>query len=302
MGFKIKKILISVLFFPHNQYVFFFTVDNINNYIGEQYVRSGKTAPYSDNRIMVYGQIGTDAIIYENKHTDKPFLDTLLCVGTGFTARTQYPQYENFWEPHNIYANSLYINEPGLYTLTTTAPHCTFTNQYQVRLAEEEVLTIQQNDTTICTQAPITIQTIIKGPVSNLRWNNGTTGTELNNIGQSGTYHITGDGYCGTLSDTIHIIAEDCSCKPFVPTGFTPNGDGLNDRLFTYIDCENRYYQFKVFNRWGQIVFQSQQPDSYWDGSYKGKPAELGVYHYYMEFRDKLNKKQSFKGEVHLIR
>src|SRR5690606_32111525 len=186
--------------------------------------------------------------------------------------------------------------------LTTTAPHCTFTQQYQVAAAEEEALQIIQQDTLICAQLPITLQGQIKGPITNILWNTGATSLDLPDIIAAGNYFLTGTGLCGTYSDSVQIMVEDWSCKPFVANGFTSNGDGLNDRLYTYLSCEYFHYQFRVYNRWGACVFSSQQANDYWDGTINGKAADVGVYFYYMEFLNKLNKKQTFKGEVHLIR
>ena len=80
----------------------------------------------------------------------------------------------------------------------------------------------------------------------------------------------TGAG-CET-SSSIHINVLDNCDDIFFPTGFTPNGDLLNDKfgplgnLFLV-----KKYSLKVFNRYGEIVFTSSNPYEKWDGSYRGK-------------------------------
>ena len=58
-----------------------------------------------------------------------------------------------------------------------------------------------------------------------------------------------------------------------VPQAFTPNNDGHNDKLFVYTVNIKELKYFKVFNRWGQLVFQTNSTTVGWDGMFNGKPA-----------------------------
>ena len=65
----------------------------------------------------------------------------------------------------------------------------------------------------------------------------------------------------------------------YLPTSFTPNGDGLNDEFRAYgegIDLEN--FTMYIFNRWGELMFQTENIGNGWDGTYKGKIVEAGTY------------------------
>lgn len=88
----------------------------------------------------------------------------------------------------------------------------------------------------------------------------------------------------------------------FVPTAFSPNGDGLNDVLkpisVGYRDLEN----FRVFNRWGEQMFYTTKFDEGWDGTYKGKPAEQGTYYWFLQIKDRLGQDQTVKGDSILLR
>jgi gliding motility-associated-like protein len=225
--------------------------------------------------------------------------DTIICPGQGFYALSPYPQYDNLWQPDNIQSDSLLINQAGEYTLTTTAPHCTFNTIYKVTSVEEG-LSIAQGDTNICTQRPLNLHAELKN-ISNMQWNTGSKEPGII-VNESGQYIASANGICGPLADTVNITAGDCSCLHFVPNAFTPNKDGLNDKLFTYLHCEPRQYRFNVYNRWGKLVWHTDDVNKHWDGTQDGKPADMGVYFYYMEYRDPLNEKQSHKGEVHLLR
>ena len=88
----------------------------------------------------------------------------------------------------------------------------------------------------------------------------------------------------------------------FVPNSFTPNGDGLND-IFRAISVgmSNTVY-FRVFNRYGELMFETNQYLKGWDGTYKGKPQPNGVYVWMVGGTDKDKKKVFMEGTVMLIR
>ena len=75
-----------------------------------------------------------------------------------------------------------------------------------------------------------------------------------------------------------------------IPNAFSNNGDGVNDFFKPLNFCPLDNYSFTVFNRWGQVVFETSNPDEGWNGFYKGKRAQQGVYAYVIQYD------YSFKG------
>ncbi|MFC4261809.1 gliding motility-associated C-terminal domain-containing protein [Ferruginibacter yonginensis] len=88
----------------------------------------------------------------------------------------------------------------------------------------------------------------------------------------------------------------------YVPNAFSPNGDGQND-IFRPIPVgiSNTTY-FRIFNRYGELVFETNQWLKGWDGTFKGKPAIAGVYVWMVKGRDKDGKVVEMQGTVNLIR
>jgi gliding motility-associated-like protein len=88
-----------------------------------------------------------------------------------------------------------------------------------------------------------------------------------------------------------------------VPTGFTPNGDGIND-LFRPLGSAEYVTEFQmtVWNRWGQEVFRSTDPLDGWDGNYKGTQALTGVYAYWISYKNVFGENKIVKGNVTLTR
>ena len=98
---------------------------------------------------------------------------------------------------------------------------------------------------------------------------------------------VTDDDYnCSLVYD--YILEEEADC-PEIPTGFSPNGDGINDYwviggMDDYIDSE-----VEVYNRWGQIVFYSENNKEYWDGRYNGQAMPTADYFYIIKNPDGIN-------------
>jgi len=103
---------------------------------------------------------------------------------------------------------------------------------------------------------------------------------------------------------TVHVDAYSAGCiesDAFIPNTFTPNGDGEND-LFKVKGLKIDEVYFAIYNRWGEKVFETNDLNVAWDGKYKGRPADVGVFGWYLKVRC-LNGEETFKkGNVTLIR
>lgn len=99
------------------------------------------------------------------------------------------------------------------------------------------------------------------------------------------TYTLTVTDVNGCKAEaqgTIEVLSE-CEGKFFIPTAFSPNGDGHNDKFRIIHPGDLNLIDFKVFNRWGEIVFETQDPNEGWDGFYKGDKQDLVVFAYYAQ-------------------
>lgn len=106
---------------------------------------------------------------------------------------------------------------------------------------------------------------------------------------ESGIYYDT--LRLATACDRItayHLTFEPCGGH-FLPTGFSPNGDGYNDTFGTLFKASLSewisQYHLAIYNRYGEKVFESSDPAAVWDGTYGGKPQPVGVYVYRISYR-----------------
>jgi gliding motility-associated-like protein len=89
-------------------------------------------------------------------------------------------------------------------------------------------------------------------------------------------------------------VGDETDC--FVPTLFTPNGDGVNDVLIIPCLETTRYpgNAIKVFNEWGGLVFSASPYGNDWMGTHDGKALPVGTYFYIMDFGDGSAPKRTF--------
>ncbi|HEV2355545.1 MAG TPA: gliding motility-associated C-terminal domain-containing protein, partial [Puia sp.] len=103
-----------------------------------------------------------------------------------------------------------------------------------------------------------------------------------------------------TASQKIDVLR---SCYIAVPGAFTPNGDGVNDYLYPLNALNAENLDFKVFDRWGQLVFETRNWMKKWDGTVDGHPQPAGTYVWMLSYVDKETGKRIFqKGTSLLIR
>ena len=102
-------------------------------------------------------------------------------------------------------------------------------------------------------------------------------------------------------SDTS-LVLVNTNVPVSIPTGFTPNGDGRNDFFGVFNLSFQRVIEFRVFNRWGEEVFSTQDSRTMWDGTYKGEPQPIGTYQYLIRITWPDGRAERYKGDVTLIR
>jgi gliding motility-associated-like protein len=107
-------------------------------------------------------------------------------------------------------------------------------------------------------------------------------------------------GCFDTLSKQITKLQ---SCYIAVPNAFTPNGDGKDDYLYPLNAFNATNLEFRVYNRYGQLVFETRDWTNKWDGTINGKPQPPGTYVWTLRYTDSVSGKNFFmKGTSILIR
>ena len=230
---------------------------------------------------------GCDSIITTNlivNPIQQTILNPVICQGETY--------YENThtYTTTGIYKDSLttYLGCDSIVTINlTTVPLPT------VNLG---------NDTLLCYGKVIILNAT--NASSTYQWQDSTTNPTYN-VSQSGTYWVTvtTNNNC-KASDTINIIYQECIIPDiYIPNSFTPNGDGLNDIFNIKTTYEFSHFKLSIYNRWGEMIFESEDINKGWDGTFKGKLVPSGVYIYLITATIKdTGEKRKITGRVTVVR
>ncbi len=224
--------------------------------------------------------------------------DTILCFDTSlYTIYSSPPGISYLWSDGSV-KPFLEVKPTGLYWLSMVdlnncvqydSVYVTF-NTPQVSLGEDRTICLSEN----------LIYNTRKEEFISYHWSTEETNPIIH-VNKSGEYAvtITDENHC-QASDTVQITVEGCSL--FIPNSFTPNGDGIDDE-FGAVGENILEYNLKIFNRWGQLVFESVNLNDKWDGTFGNTKADLGVYNYQLRYKFNIHKqtKQSY-GTVTLVR
>ena len=201
-------------------------------------------------------------------------------------------------------------NTAGNYTiqLKATSPGClNYPNiKTEILSVEQPVKGITYNTVNAIINNPITLQARSFGiaylwiPATYL--NNAFIVNPVfqSNIQQQYTIDITSAARCLTTDTLLVKVFKEVAI--YAPSAFTPNNDGQNDRLFPFIAGVKTLTAFRVYNRWGNLLYQSQTDLPGWDGMYKGRPQPMDGYVWEAEAIDIDGNKIRRKGNVTLIR
>lgn len=125
---------------------------------------------------------------------------------------------------------------------------------------------------------------ILSSKLNNYTWSPSGFANKENNIlklfpDKTTLFNISGELFSGcTLYDTLLINVITCPTYFYIPKAFSPNNDWRNDFFKPTISGRIRQYLFSIYNRYGQIVFRTADPNLGWDGLVKGMPQEPGAF------------------------
>lgn len=219
--------------------------------------------------------------------------------------------------PYRYYFNG---NADGTYTSSFKN---LFPGNYKMLVKDEENCSEQFDRIEVTEPAPVTIAGVQKKDIScsttldgkimldikggtlpytysldNGRWQGDNSWSGLN----AGTFYFRiKDAHNCETAGSADIIRNIRECAVFVPTAFSPNGDGQNDLFRVKVHDDIHDYRLDVFTRWGQTVFSTNSPDGGWDGLFKGQLLPTATYVWVLLYTDSKQQARKQTGTVMLI-
>ncbi|MGZ4099282.1 MAG: T9SS type B sorting domain-containing protein, partial [Bacteroidia bacterium] len=200
-----------------------------------------------------------------------------------------------------IYSVAITATNGCVFLLTTTVNVSQYPSGAPIAATADPPYVITGNNTTLIYLGPPG-SLITWLPIGSTTPTSGYTVTAMPDRPTTYTVVVT-TGACSQRT-TVHVDAYSDGCidkDVYIPNTFTPNSDGHND-LFMVRGLKVQELYFAVYNRWGEMVFETNDKTKGWDGIYKGRPADIGVFGWYLKVKC-FNGEETFrKGNVTLIR
>ena len=244
----------------------------------------------------------TDTFIVDMVRLDNWGLgaDTTLCPGVSLLLNAYDPGIDHYQWQDGSTGSTYTATRPGIYRVKAFVGDCVFSDTLNIGVFNTYAR-IRENDTTLCSGKMILLHADAS-PESAYLWNNGSRDAVLE-VNTSGTYTVEATNECGRYSDSVKVTMLPCDCRSFVPNAFSPNGDGRNDVFELQLNCPQvDFFQLFIFNRYGQRIFQADNPGQHWDGIFNGKALDTGTYFYYLKYKGAGKEVVEQKGDIMLIR
>jgi gliding motility-associated-like protein len=230
-------------------------------------------------------------------------VDTIICQNHTLTLDAYFPDAEYLWNDGSISA-SIQVAQAGIYEVEVSLNNCISTDMIEIMNFPSISAIDIGMDTTLC----LGFELILNASAENANefvWSNNIQGQSIS-VSESGSYFVTASNECESItSNIIDVIFENCNCGFYIPNVFTPDYDGVNDVFRPSTNCEVIQYNLKIFGRWGEFVFESNEFNIGWDGTFKSKNAISDVYIYLIDAVSSRNgfiENIQLKGDVTLIR
>ncbi len=239
-------------------------------------------------------------VLYVNKPVFN-IRDTTVCKGVTLIVDPKNSTWRYNWSTGDN-SQRLRIDNSGKYWVTANNKGCFYTDTFRVVVAPG-IQTSFQNEATFCLseeQKPLTVKA---PPGTKILWNTGSISSNINATKEGWYWVKTENKNCGTRYDSVFVKMKACDCEMLIPNSFTPNEDNKNDYFFPVLQCEYSYYSFTVYDKWGNQIYTTNNPNGKWDGRFKGNLCEEDIYVYKVESTEKnTDKKVNRSGRVSLIR
>ncbi|MFT5641451.1 MAG: gliding motility-associated-like protein [Cyclobacteriaceae bacterium] len=165
-----------------------------------------------------------------------------------------------------------------------------------------EPIQLMAYDTLICVPDSVVLNAMI--PNGKYLWNDGSTNSALV-VSSQGSYQVEISNGCETENLTFGVETIRCDCNIEAPNVFTPNGDGYNESFEISGSVDIAKYNLIIYNRIGNVVYETDQVNEYWDGTFQGNPVQDGVYFWYAQLaciQKNTIVDNTIKGVINVIR
>jgi gliding motility-associated-like protein len=193
------------------------------------------------------------------------------------------------------------VADTGVYSVRVSdASHCKGTGTLYISKMIAQPAHFLPQDTAICNYGDLLLTS--KTDYPSYLWSTGSS-TKSITTASAGWYWLqVTDAFNCSGTDSVQVTVKECMKGLYVPTAFTPNQDGKNDRFKPLVFGNVLQFKWTVYNRFGQAIFTSSNPAEGWNGTYKGLLQEQGNYVWKCSYQLAGEEVKQKSGSVMLIR
>lgn len=231
--------------------------------------------------------------------------DTVLCEGETLALDAGNPGSAYSWSTGST-ARTIAISQPGNYSVQVDNGHCQRSDAVNVQFNPSPARMATRQFHTCLGEDEQYVRLDAGNPGSRFDWSTGES-SQVILAGAYGWYvvEVLNQFDCAAR-DSAQVI-EYCPSAIFIPNTFTPNGDGTND-IFIPVGKNIATMHLWVFDRWGNLLFESDDPTMGWDGTYGGRIVENDMYVWRLAYRfttdrdGTLGMEQERMGHIQVLR
>ncbi|GEO10864.1 hypothetical protein SAE01_33600 [Segetibacter aerophilus] len=225
--------------------------------------------------------------------------DTSFCESSGYMLTLNPTSGSRIMWDDGTTDYSRMINKSATYHVAAEFKGCVHSSSMTVVVKPLPIFSLGK-DTTICNGYDLPLKATYPG--ATFRWSTNTADT-IYTARQGGMYWAEATLNGCSYRDSVTVMQKLCACDIKMPNAFSPNGDGINDVYRPSIKCFPRDYHLTIFNRDGQVVFDTKSYQSFWDGRYNGSNLPVATYYYTLTlFNQDLMENEKKSGSITLLR
>jgi gliding motility-associated-like protein len=219
-------------------------------------------------------------------------LDTITCDYVKLLVNYPNKNVSYQWSNGDT-GTTITTKSKGIFTLNVYNRFCSISDTVNVNMLPKPNVDLGM-DTMLCGSMMLS-----SNEIGHYMWNTGQTSPSILTA-KPGIYWLKISRNNCESYDSITLLP----CKSvsyFIPNAFSPNNDNTND-LFMVYGTNIESIHLVILNSWGEVLFDTTEPNPYWDGTYKNDECQQGVYFYVIEINGYNKKKFYENGTFHLLR
>jgi gliding motility-associated-like protein len=247
--------------------------------------------------------------------------DTLICRGDTVNLYASYNSFGSTsfdWSPDSVI---IFENQNIAFATPTTSQYyylnatlngCPYSDSVwvQVDYLDSNLVSASATPQEVAQGSQVTLEAFPDSSIYQYAWipdnlvDNPTAQTTTSTINQDQNFVVVVKKGACTVPTTVSVKALEFICGDvyiYVPNAFTPNQDNKND--IVYVRGQNiKEMKFMIFDRWGELVFESTNQNIGWDGTFKGQPLDPDVYVYHLKVTCVDGQENLIKGNITLLK